>query len=81
MELDHIIRDIHLYIKNEMNHSKDFDVETNIIEAGLIDSTGILSLVLYLETQYGIEIDLEEINEDNFGQIRKIAELVKKLVK
>jgi acyl carrier protein len=80
MEPDNLIRDIYSYIKNEMNNSKNFDMETNIIEGGLIDSTGILALVIYLETKYGIEIDLEEINMENFAQVGKIAELVKKLV-
>ena len=80
MELDNITRDIYNYIKDEMNHSKEFEMDTNIVERGLIDSTGILTLVLFLETKYNIEIELEDINGENFMKIATIAQLVKKLL-
>lgn len=81
MELENFTQEIYTYIKNEMNHSKDFDMDSNIIESGLIDSAAILNLLLFLETQYGIAIDLEDINVDNFEQVEKIAILVNKLKK
>lgn len=80
MELESVTRDIYRYIKEEMNHSNDFEMGTNIIEGGLVDSTGILALVIFLETRYSIEIDLEDINEENFAQVGAIAEFVKKLM-
>lgn len=77
MEGDNITKDIYLYIKQQMNNSSDFDVLMNIIEVGLIDSTGMLNMVMFLETKYGIEIDLEDINEDNFATVDAIAGFVK----
>lgn len=81
MEIEVMINDIHRYIKDEINYSKSFDPHTNIIEEGIIDSMGILSLVSFLETKYGIEIDLEEINADNFATVKKIAQFVMASIK
>ena len=79
MEIENLMKDIYAYIKNEINYSKDFAVGTNIIEEGLIDSMGVLTLVSFLETKYAIEIDLEEITVDNFATVKNIAEFVKRI--
>ncbi len=80
MDIEKYMKDIYAYIKEEINYSKDFDVGTNIIEEGLIDSMGVLTLVSFLETKYAIEVDLEEITVDNFATVRNIAEFVKRIV-
>jgi acyl carrier protein len=81
MNPNNLTLDIYNYIKKEMNHSKDFDLEANIIEEGLVDSTGILALILFLEERFGIEIDLEDINPENFARVGAIADFVNKLVR
>ena len=63
-----------------MNHSNDFDMATNIVEEGLIDSMAILALVQFLEQKYGVVIDFEDINPDNFRDVGVIAKFMKKLV-
>ncbi len=76
MDIEQCMKDIYTYIKEEINYSKDFDVGINIIEEGIIDSMGILTLVSFLETKFAIEIDLEEITVDNFSSIRAITTCV-----
>ena len=71
--------EIYTYIKNELNNSNDFDMETNIVKDGLIDSTGVLMLVSFLENRYRVEIDFEEITPDNFTNIGAITRFIKKL--
>ena len=80
MDPKNLTLDIYNYIKKEMNRSKDFDLEANIIEEGLIDSTGILTLIIFLEERFGVEIDLEDINPENFARVGDIANFVNKLV-
>jgi acyl carrier protein len=50
--------------------------ETSLIEADLIDSTGILELVSHVEATYGIAIKDAEIVPDNFDSIARIASFI-----
>jgi acyl carrier protein len=78
IELDSIADTIYTFLKKEMNHSNDFDVSTNIIERGIVDSMGILTLIIFLDKEFGIQIDLKDVNAENFSQVWKIAAYVKK---
>jgi acyl carrier protein len=48
----------------------------SLIEAGVIDSTGVLELIEYLEANYGIEISDEEVLPDNLDSIDRIGRFV-----
>jgi acyl carrier protein len=48
----------------------------SLIEAGLIDSTGILELVAFLETAFHIEIADEDIVPENLDTVAAIAAFV-----
>ncbi len=72
--------EIYTYIKNEFNHSDDFDIATNIVKEGLVDSMGILTLVSFLEKRFRVEIAFEDITPDNFRNIGAIARFMKKLI-
>ena len=42
-------------------------------EAGIIDSTGVLELVSFLETTFGIEVADEDMLPENLDSIRAIT--------
>jgi acyl carrier protein len=48
----------------------------SLIEAGVIDSTGVLELIEYLEANYNIEISDEEVLPDNLDSIDRISRFV-----
>lgn len=45
---------------------------------GILDSLATLSLVSFLEERYGIEIEADETDIDNFDRIRDIAAFVER---
>jgi acyl carrier protein len=47
--------------------------EDSFMETGIIDSTGILELVRFLESTYGIKIADEELLPDNLDSVNKIV--------
>ena len=49
----------------------------SLLEGGLIDSTGVLELVAFLETEVGIEIADAEIVPENLDSISSIANYAK----
>ena len=74
-------RKIRRFIEDNFLFREDRDglsAEESLLDAGLIDSTGILELVAYLESDFGITIEDAEIVPDNLDSIRAIASYVRR---
>ena len=52
--------------------------ETPLIEGGHLTSLQTVQLVMFIGEQYGVEIEPEEVNEDEFRSLKTIAALVKR---
>lgn len=48
----------------------------SLIEAGVIDSTGVMELVGFLEEQYGIRIEDDELIPENLDSIDNMVRFV-----
>lgn len=46
--------------------------ETSLVRGGLVDSTGILELVMFLESTLGIKVPPEDMTPDNFDTVQAI---------
>jgi acyl carrier protein len=47
--------------------------DDSLLEAGIIDSTGILELINHLEEHYGIKVNDDELVPENLDTIASIA--------
>ena len=54
----------------------DVTNETSLIEQGIVDSLGILELVTFIETEFCIVLDDDEMVSDHFNSIASLARLV-----
>jgi acyl carrier protein len=72
---------IRAYVVDEYVEEGD-DVEiaddTPLITGGLVDSFSMVSLKLFLETEYGIKIPDEEATAEAFDTVNAIATLVRR---
>ena len=50
--------------------------ETDLIEAGYIDSLALVELLFALEREFAITVPLDELEIDNFRNVRRISELI-----
>ena len=50
--------------------------DASLLDAGIIDSTGVLELVCFLETEFGIEVSDDEMLPENLDSIRAITSYV-----
>jgi acyl carrier protein len=50
--------------------------ETSLLDEGIIDSTGVLELVAYLEEQFAIEVKDEELIPENLDSIARLVDFV-----
>jgi acyl carrier protein len=52
---------------------KEIDEKASLLETGVIDSTGVLELIAYIEETYGIQVEDEEIVPENLDTILDIT--------
>ncbi len=50
--------------------------DTSFLDEGIIDSTGVMELVAFLEMTFEFRIEDEEIVPDNFDSINKLLKFV-----
>ena len=50
--------------------------DTSFLEGGIIDSTGVLELVTFLEEEFSIDVDDEDLIPENLDTINNVAAYV-----
>lgn len=50
--------------------------DDSLVEAGIIDSTGILELIEFLESRFGVEVSDSEMVPQNLGSISNLTKFV-----
>ncbi len=60
---------------NELNN------EDSLLEKGVIDSVGMLELVSFIETEYSIKIDEDELMPENFDSLKAIQDFITRKTK
>jgi acyl carrier protein len=56
----------------------NFSDDDSFLETSIIDSTGILELVAFVETNFGIEVADRELVPENLDSISKLASFIEK---
>ena len=54
--------------------------ETDFLENGILDSTGVLELIGFLEEKFGIQVDDDEVVPDNMNSLEKITRYISKKI-
>ena len=54
----------------------ELEPETDLV--GLMDSAAMVELIVWIETEYGFDIELDDLTPEVFGTIRKISEYIAK---
>ncbi len=65
------------FLFGESNH---FDENTNFFEKGILDSTGIIELVSFIEQTYNITVDDDELITENFSSLIRITTYIQSKV-
>lgn len=70
---------IRQYIVAEVLNGEDTDDLTSttpLLSNGILDSMAILKLVIFLENDFSIAVESQEVHPENFDTVEKIATLV-----
>ena len=52
------------------------DNDTSFLEQGIIDSTGVLELVEWLEETFAMKVDDEELTPENLDSVNRLAQFI-----
>jgi len=62
-----------LYVDDSFEYSND----SSFLAEGLVDSTGVMEIVMYVQSAFGIVVDLHEVTPDHFDSINKLAAFIR----
>ena len=48
--------------------------EDSFLEEGILDSTGILELLMFVEETFGVQVDDEEVIPENFDSVDRLKQ-------
>lgn len=51
---------------------------TSLLDHGIIDSTGVLEVIMFLETAFGVTVEDAEMLPENLDSIERIAAFVER---
>jgi len=73
-KVTHYILENFLFTSDPASISKD----TSFLEKGIVDSTGILEIVGFLEEEFGVKVEDSEIIPENLDSVSNIISYVTK---
>ena len=57
-------------------NDRQIDDDRSFLESGIIDSTGVLELIAFIEQKYGISVADEELVPSNLDSVQRVASFV-----
>lgn len=64
------------YINNNLLSEEKVDAQTELFDSGLLDSIGLMELVVFIEHEFNVKIEDYEIIDRNANTVNKIVKLV-----
>lgn len=68
------------YLKSSISNLADISVDTELIKSSIIDSFGIIDLINYIESEFGISIPDDEFDINNFTNVHSIVNMIRKVM-
>lgn len=57
---------------------KTLEDSTSLLDQGIIDSTGVLEVIMFVETAFGVTVEDAEMLPENLDSIERIAAFVER---
>lgn len=76
------IQTVHSFIVDNFlfGDGENLTNDTSFLESGIIDSTGILELVTFLEETYSIKIEDDELVPENLDNLTNVARFLEQKI-
>ena len=74
VSMPQVIQTLGEYIKEQYN--AELDKQENIFNSGIIDSLGFVNLIGFISEAFEIEFEPEDLIEDNFYSLERMAQFI-----
>ena len=64
------------WLQENVTGNREVSDDEGLIENGVLTSLQTVELVMFLEDRFGVTVEDEELDEENFASVRTIADLV-----
>ena len=76
MNVEAVVRE---FLKDELGKDvPHVGAEESLLESGTLDSVGVMRLVSFLETKYGITVADDDLMPENFDTLAAIASFIER---
>jgi acyl carrier protein len=68
------------FIATNLIYSKDgftYADDASLLKEGIIDSLGVVELVTFLQTRFGLKVEQSDVRPENFDSVAKLAAFVR----
>jgi len=77
--IDEVATQVHNYVVEQFlfgQGGESLSNDTSFLESAIIDSTGVLEIIAFIEERFGITVKDDELVPDNLDSVKKIAGFV-----
>ena len=68
------------HIETELSSAGNLRLELDTDLVGIIDSTGVLELAVWIENTFGYSVEIDQISPEDFGSVRALAAWIRRSV-
>ena len=67
------------FLSREILFSDEFPYrdDSSLLDEGIVDSMGVVQVVMFVQSNFGIRVEPNEITKSNFDSIRKLAAYIR----
>jgi acyl carrier protein len=79
--METVERDIRNFIVRNFLFGRDdgsLKADTSFLESGIIDSTGVMELVMFVEKHCGVKVEDQELDPANLDSISRLARFIER---
>jgi len=76
-EIENLVRS---HIETELSSGANLKLELDTDLVGIIDSTGVLELAVWIENTFGYSVEIDQITPEDFGSVRALAAWIRRSV-
>lgn len=66
------------YIRNETGFAGELSADDDLLKAGVLDSFNIVSLALFAQERFEVELEAEDLVRDNLAKLSSLAALIER---
>lgn len=66
------------YIRDEVGYQGELDMDADLLDARILDSFSVVELAAYIQSDFDVELEAEDLTRENFASLSSMIALIKK---